>query len=409
MNRSTLFFGLTLLLAVTAYDAAPAGKPDTAKLARGRYLTRLGDCRACHTRPGHPAFSGGRPIKTPFGTVYTPNITPDKATGIGAWDAADFYRAMHNGIGLHGRYLYPVFPFPAYTKLSRKDVNAIWAYLRGVKPVHRRNRAPALRWPYRMRSTLRLWRLLYFQPGTFKPNPNRSALWNRGAYLVRGPTHCGACHTPRNGWGARIDKRALTGGTVPIDAWHVPNITPDPQIGIGKWSPKALKRFLKTGRNKRGAALGPMRDVVQSSLQYLKQRDLNAIVAYLQSVPARVPARAPRAMSPAPMRSLAKGRALYHKHCASCHGDDGRAKHAFYPDLRDNRIALAPDPTNLILIMLRGGFEASTAVYPYPYSMPPFGIRLNNGEIAAIADYVRRDWSHRAAAPISTRRVESLR
>jgi mono/diheme cytochrome c family protein len=410
MRASALLFGLALLLAAAAHGAAPSGKMDTAKLARGRYLARLGDCRACHTQPGHPAFSGGRPIKTPFGTVYTPNLTPDKATGIGVWNAADFYRAMHNGIGLHGRYLYPVFPFPAYTKLSRKDVNAIWAYLRGVKPVHRRNRPPALRWPYRMRSTLRLWRLLYFKPGAFKPDPDRSALWNRGAYLVRGLTHCGACHTPRNRWGARIDKQALAGGTVPIETvWHAPNITPDRRTGIGKWSAKALQRFLKTGRSKRGAALGPMRDVVQSSLQYLKQRDLKAIVAYLQNVPARTSTRTAGAKSPMRKQSLAKGKALYHQHCANCHGDNGRAKHAFYPDLRDNRIVLARDPTNLILIMLRGGFEASTAAYPYPYSMPPFGVRLSNNEIAAIADYVRRNWKHRASAPVQPRQVGGLR
>lgn len=403
---SAILVFLLALLTTTVYGAATAG--NTADiLARGRYLTRLGDCQACHTQPGHPAFSGGLPIETPFGVFYTPNITPDRVTGIGNWSADDFYRAMHQGIGPDGEYLYPVFPFPAYTKLSREDVKAIWTYLRSVEPVRRHNRAHTLRWPYSMRSTLKFWRLAFFRPGPFKPAPDHPDLWNRGAYLVTGLTHCGACHTPRNRWGARIGTQALAGGTVPIDGWHAPNITPNPVSGIGGWTASTLKSFLKTGRSSRGHALGPMRDVVQSSLQYLKDRDLRAIVTYLQSVPEHGPRQTPRPFADA--QPPAAGKALYNKHCATCHGDDGRGKHPFYPDLRDNPVVLAPDPTNLVLIMLRGGFQASTEASPYPYSMPPFGFRLDDVQISAIANYLRYDWGHRTPAPVGPHQVSALR
>lgn len=379
-----------LLLAGVASSAAS----DPAVLARGRYLARVGDCQACHTQPGHPAFAGGRAIPTPFGVFYTPNITPDPVTGLGNWTADEFYRAMHDGIGRNGEYLYPAFPFPAYTKLRREDVDAIWAYLRSIEPVQRADRPHQLRWPYSMRSSLGVWRSLFFTAGAYTANDERSPVWNRGAYLVTGLAHCGACHTPRNRFGALIRSRSLAGGTVPVEDWQAPNITQNTTVGIGHWSDQALRDYLATGHSSKGDALGPMRDVVQSSLQHLKEADLDAVITYLRSVPAQGPEQPASPPQQASSSGEVPGEALYRKHCASCHGDEGRAKHQFYPDLRGNSVVESRDPTNLILIVLRGGFQASTEANPFPYSMPPFGFHLHDDQIALIANYIRHSWGN---------------
>ncbi|HET6655887.1 MAG TPA: cytochrome c [Gammaproteobacteria bacterium] len=402
---------LTLLLLGLALPgfAADVG---AATVTRGQYLTRLADCRACHTQPGRAAFAGGVPIKTPFGAIYTPNITPDKETGIGAWSFDDFYRAMHLGLDENGDYLYPAFPFPAYTRMTREDVKAIWNYLQTVEPVQREDEANTLRWPYSMRSLMGVWRQFYFQPGTFQPDPDASAAVNRGAYLVRGVAHCGACHTPRNRWGATMEKYFLAGGSIPVEGWYPPNITPNPHVGIGDWSDDALKTFLTSGRSEAGAALGPMRDVVQSSLQYLNDADLNAIVAYLKQVPAigpeQVKVKHARVFAGKDKKKL-PGEVLYGKHCAGCHGDEGRARHDYFPDLHNNPIVLSRNPTNLILIMLQGGFEAATEAHPYPHSMPPFGFKLSDKDIAHIANYVRRNWDNRVVPQIQPRDIAPLR
>lgn len=406
-KRAVRLFALLLsCFAGTTYGAG------TDMVARGKYLTRLGDCRACHTQPGRAAFAGGVPIETPFGVIYAPNITPDKETGIGAWTFDDFYRAMHLGIDEDGDYLYPAFPFPAYTLLTREDVRAIWTYLRTVEPVRRQNEANTLRWPYRLRSLMGVWRQFYFQPGEFQPDPDASAAVNRGAYLVRGLAHCGACHSPRNRWGATMEKYFLAGGSIPVDGWYAPNITPNPHVGIGDWSADTLKAFLTTGRSEAGAALGPMRDVVQASLQYLNDDDLNAIVAYLEKVPAIGPKEVEVTHAPVLAGQEQKklpGEVLYGKHCDGCHGDEGRAKHDYFPDLYNNPVVLSRNPTNLILIMLRGGFEAATETQPYPHSMPPFGFKLSDKEIAQIANYVRRNWDNRVVPEILPKDVAPLR
>lgn len=397
-----------LALAVSAPIAAPAiaTAAHSATWQRGRYLARLGDCEACHTRTGGQPFAGGRAIPTPYGTAYTTNITPDRATGIGNWSEQDFYRAMHDGIRRDGAYLYPVFPFPSFTRMTRADVDAIFAYLQTVPAVHSSNVSNAFRWPYSARGMMKVWRALYFTPGTFKPDSKRSPTWNRGAYLVTGVAHCGACHSPRNRLGALVSSQALAGGTVPIDNWHAPNITPNTTFGIGKWSAADIRDFLATGHSPKGDAIGPMRGVIESSLQHLTPADINAIVTYVQSVPARNGlglAIAP----PVPVDPDA-GKQLYHDNCAACHGDDGRPAHPYYPGLRDNPVVQNLDPTDMILQMLHGGFQASTKANPYPYSMPPFGASLTDAEIATLASYVRRSFGNHAPI-VWTRNVTSLR
>jgi mono/diheme cytochrome c family protein len=263
-----------------------------------------------------------------------------------------------------------------------------------------------------------VWRHLYFQPGPYKPDTTRSAQWNHGAYLVQGLAHCGACHTPRNRLGAKSTEVPLAGGSVAIDGWIAPNITPNKVLGIGAWPAGGVRDFLATGRGAHRNALGPMRDVVQSSLQYLRGNDLDAMVAYLRTVPSfgpsRPPAGAPTAATVAPApgakpKQAPPGEALYRKHCAACHGDGGIAKHDYYPNLRNSSVALAPNPTNLVLIILRGGFQASTKTYPYPYSMPPFGFKLSDQDIADIANYIRGSWSKWPVAAVYPDQVGNLR
>lgn len=395
--------------AFAAGDSASVAA-DTATIEHGRYLVALGDCAACHTQPGQPAFSGGRPLPTPYGVFYPPNITFDRATGIGNWTEADFYRAMHDGVRPDGAYLYPAFPFPSFTRLTRADVDAIWAYLRSVPPVRKTNTPNQLDWPYSARGLMKVWRALYFRPGSFKPDPKRSPAWNRGAYLVNGIAHCGACHTPRNRLGALVGARALAGGTITIEGWRAPNISQNPAHGIGDWSAGNLRDFLQTGHSPRGDAIGPMRDVVQFATSKLSDRDLDGIVAYIKSAPAQpdiVGLSMPQlalAITPA---EHASARKLYHTECAGCHGDDGRAKQP-YPDLRGNPVVRSLDYRDLVLQILHGGFQATTAANPYPYSMPPFGARLTDDQIARLATYVRQNWGNGAPVVVAGQ-VKALR
>lgn len=401
-----------LMLAIASLwlgSAGAAAAHNNTGAARGHYLAQLGSCQACHTAEGGQPFAGGYPVKTPFGVIYAPNITPDEKTGLGSWSFADFYRAMHEGLGKDGQYLYPAFPFPSYTKLTRADVRSIWLYLKTVKPVAKADRDAELNWPYSVRRLMRLWRSRYFTKGTFEPDVNQSQAVNRGAYLVQALAHCGACHSPRNDLGAINEQYALAGATVPVDGWLAPNITSNPSLGIGAWSAQSLKSFLSTGRSEDGMALGPMRDLVQASLQHLTPGDLDAVVGYLETVPARGPRLNAKQAPKGAETNPTVGEKLYHKNCSGCHGDDGHSKQPYYPDLKNNSIVLAPNPNNMLLIIMQGGFEAATKTDPYPYSMPPFGFKLNNQQIAAIANYVRQNWNRRIVSPVREKHVDALR
>ena len=292
-------FGCRLLLAIatlvtTAIAAAAQGAPANDLVRRGEYLARLGDCVACHTAPGGKPYAGGLMINTPFGGIASPNITPDEATGIGGWTDEQFYRAMHEGRGVRGGYLYPAFPFTSFTKVSREDVLAIKAYLFSLEPVTAQRQPNTLQFPFNIRQSLLGWRELFFRPGTFKPDPARTTEVNRGAYLVEGLGHCGECHTPRNVLGATERNQALSGAIV--DGWLAPNITSDMRQGIGGWSDTELAAFLKTGvAPAKGVVFGPMKDVVHDSLQYASDDDIRAIIAYLRTTAAQEQPAAPAA------------------------------------------------------------------------------------------------------------------
>ncbi|MDE2279024.1 MAG: cytochrome c, partial [Xanthomonadaceae bacterium] len=298
-------------------QAEAAKLRDPALVARGAYLATMGDCAACHTARGSRRYAGGRVLATPFGDVPAPNITPDPDTGIGRWRFADFWRALHQGRGRRGEPLYPVFSYTSFTRVTRDDAWAIFAYLKSLPPVRQPNREPALSFPYNVRSSLLAWRALYFRPGVYRPDPARSAEWNRGAYLVQGLGHCGECHTPRNAWGAMDEKRRLVGGSLPAQDWYAPGLGTQPGGGLAGWSGQDIVDLLKTGESSKGAAFGPMADVVRNSTQYMSEADLRAMATYLRALPARGPAPAPAAFAQA--TGHAQGGELYAQQCAACH------------------------------------------------------------------------------------------
>jgi mono/diheme cytochrome c family protein len=369
-------------------SSAQAWAPTPANIARGAYLARAGDCAACHTARGGQAYAGGRAVDTPFGRVMTPNLTPDVQTGIGAWSADDFWNALHNGISRDGRLLYPAFPYPNYTKLTRMDADALFAYLRSLAPASQANQPHKLRFPYDTQAALAAWRLLYFKPGVIAPEPARGADWNRGAYLVEGLGHCSACHSPRNSLGA--SGQGLRGGLIPVLGWYAPSLASnDPHVA----------QLLGSGVSPQGAVYGPMAEVVAQSLQHLSPQDLGAMAAYLASLPPDDQNREPAEPPPEPVMKM--GAKLYGQHCADCHGKDGRGAAdadgaPAYPALAGNRTLLMTEPVNAIRIVLSGGFAPSTKGNPRPYGMPPYSQVLSDTEAAAVVSYVRASWGNAA-------------
>ena len=377
-------------------DAAFAATPE--QVARGAYLARAGNCAACHTDRGGAAFAGGKGIATPFGTVYASNLTPDTRTGIGAWSAAQFWRALHNGRSADGRLLYPAFPYPNFTEITRVDADALFAYLRSQVPVTQVNRPHALRFPYDLQASLAVWRALFFTPGVYEPDVERSVQWNRGAYLVRALGHCAACHSPRNAFGATRDSLELSGGLIPLQNWYAPSLVSGAEAGVADWSDAEVAALLRTGFTPRGAVLGPMAEVVFRSTQYLGDADIAAMAEFLRSLP-QTPRHAGVAATLA-REVRAHGEALYKDRCAACHGANGEGGNGpdgvVYVPLAGNRKLLLDSPANLIHIVVNGGFPPTTAGNPRPYGMPPFGQALKDDEIAVLATYVRNAWGNAA-------------
>ncbi len=376
----------------TGAPAAAAASP--AVIERGAYLARAGNCRGCHSSAGGAEFAGGRGVETPFGTVFAPNITPDTKTGIGTWSAAEFWRALHHGRSKNGRLLYPAFPYPSYTNMTREDSDALYAYLRSVKPVEQANNAHDLPFPYNTQLALAVWRALYFSPGGFEAEARKSAEWNRGKYLVDALAHCAACHSSRNFLGATSVNAEFAGGLMPDEAWYAPSLASPREAGLQGWTREEAVKLLKDGVSTHAAVSGPMADVVYSSTQYLSTQDLGAMADYLASIPVREPARKEAAR--AATEVLARGGKVYEQQCASCHGDQGQGAPSIYPALAGNRAVLLDSPNNLVQIIRKGGFAPSTAGNPQPLGMPPFGQVLSSDDIAAVTTYVRQSWGNSA-------------
>ncbi len=386
-----------------AAGAAPAAD----RIARGAYLARAGNCMGCHTAQGGRPWAGGRGVPTPFGTVYAPNLTPDVATGIGAWSAAEFWRALHNGRARDGRLLYPAFPYPNYTRITRDDADAILAYLRSLPPVAQANRPHALRFPFDQQAALAVWRALYFRPERIAPDPSRDAAWNRGAYLVEGLGHCNACHASRNALGATASTLDLAGGLIPVQNWYAPSLTSAAEASVVGWDTQHIVDLLKTGVSARGAVMGPMGEVVGGSTQYLSDADLRAMASYLKALPPSSLAIARGDAMPVPAAD-SPGAKLYAQHCAQCHGDQGEGVPGIYAPLAGSRAVTMRVSANLVHLVLEGGFPPSTAGNPRPYGMPPFATVLSTEEVAQLLSYVRASWGNRGA-PVSALEVARFR
>lgn len=387
-----------------------ASAPTPAMLARGEYLARAGDCMACHTARGGAAFAGGLALATPFGTVYTSNLTPDDETGIGTWSSADFWRALHNGRAKSGRLLYPAFPYTNYTKVTREDSDALYAWLRTLAPVHQPDRPNALRWPYDTQVALAVWRALYFTPGTYTPDTARSAEWNRGAYLVQGLGHCSACHAARNALGATSDSLDLAGGLIPLQNWYAPSLQSPQEAGVADWSTADIVRLFQTGATRHGWVTGPMAEVVLRGTQYLSGQDLASIAQYLKALPGAHADATPvaRAYPPvSPVVALA-GAKLYQDRCAQCHGAKGQGVPDAYPALAGNRAVTMERPANLVQMVMYGGFAPATAGNPRPFGMPPYVLVLSDSDIAAVLTHIRTSWGNHAG-PVSEFQVKRLR
>jgi mono/diheme cytochrome c family protein len=389
-------------------DLPPTTPPASEQVARGAYLARVGNCMLCHTERGGAAYAGGRPIATPFGTVFSSNLTPDAATGLGNWSAAHFRRALHEGRSRDGRLLYPAFPYDHTTLVTGADADALFDYLRSLPPVNRPNRLHRLRWPYDTQAALAVWRALYFRPGKFEEDAAHTPEWNRGAYLVRGLGHCGACHTARNALGGGGELTDLSGGLIPMQNWYAPSLSSSNQAGVADWKLAEIEQLLSTGVTPRAMVQGPMAEVVMHSLQYLEPNDIRAIAVFLKSLPPTPGDTDPREVPQASAGVLARGGKIYDRHCAACHGDDGQGVPNAYPALAGNRAITLPMTANLVQMVLNGGFAPATRGNPRPFGMPPFATQLSDGDVAAVLSFVRSSWGNRAA-PLSELEVTQQR
>lgn len=389
---------LTISLILASFPAAADDRT-----SRGRYLAILGDCAGCHTKADalSPPYSGGLPFVAAFGTIYSSNITPDKETGIGNWTPAQFYKALHTGIAADGHHLYPAFPFPYFTHVTRADSDALYAYLRTVKPVHAVPPPNKLIPPFNIRAMMMLWNQLFLDPKPLKNNPTKSGAWNRGNYIVNGFGHCAACHTPKNALFGDETSKALTGGTQ--EDWFSANLNGNDRDGLGRWTVADIVQYLKTGRNKYAWAAGSMQEKVTSSTSHMSDGDLTAIAIYLKSLP---PAPQPEPSHPGTL-AMQKGQAVFVAECSACHTEPDAGTPRAYPSLAGDTLVMGREPTTVIRIVLQGAQSAKTQNAPTTYSMPSFAA-LKDKDIADVMTYIRNAWGNRAS-PVSTKEVKTLR
>jgi mono/diheme cytochrome c family protein len=381
--RNGITIAITLGALCASSSLARAASPqDFSAIERGRYLTWAADCGSCHTVPGSDQpFAGGRPIETPFGILVAPNITPDRETGIGSWTDEQFDTAVRNGRTRNGARLYPAMPFPYYTRMSREDVRDIRAYLNTIASIRNAVQTNQLPLPFNIRMSMLVWNALYFTPGEFHPDPSKSNEWNRGAYLVLGPGHCGACHTPKTLLGGDKSSEAFQGFT--LQGWTAPPVTSG-QGPLQNWSLDDVATYLKTGHNQFAAAAGLMGEVVDLSTSRMTDNDVKAMAAYLKDI------SGPAQQSSSPDKDvLAAGAAIYQDLCSACHRQDGKGIPNMFPDLTETPTVKANDPTTVLRVIMLGSQTVSTEREPTGPTMPAFAWQLDDAQIAAVATYVR--------------------
>jgi mono/diheme cytochrome c family protein len=386
VKRLSRCASLAVLLVLPAAGAYAADKVEA-----GRYQAILGDCVSCHTAENGKPFAGGRVLATPFGKLATSNITSDKDTGIGAWSEEDFRRAMKEGVSPGGKRLYPAMPYPAYSRMTDADVSALWAYMKTIAPVSRRVQTNLLPFPFHIRTLMAVWNWLNFKPANFVAESGKSATWNRGAYLVTGAAHCGACHTPKSLLGADKADQHLAGGS--LEGWFAPDITPNKVFGIGNWSIDDIIAYLRTGWNSHAVASGPMAEAVENSTSQMTPTDLVATAVYLKDQPA-----ASHAGAAASGQQVKAGEAVYQTNCTSCHGWDGKGEGRLFPPLAGNNIVRQDSAESLVRIVLAGGQAAHTHEAPTAPSMPSFAWRLGDQQVADLLTYVRNSWGNQAGS-----------
>ena len=406
--------GLLLLFAVST---SRADENVSAPGSPGEYLARAGDCVACHSVPGGKPFAGGLKMGSPLGNIYSTNITPDRETGIGNYSLGDFDRALRTGVAKDGHRLYPAMPYPSYAKLTDADVAALYAFfMKQVPPVHQENLKNEIPWLLSFRWPLAIWSLVFTTSGSYVVKSGHDAEWNRGAYLVQGLGHCGACHTPRGfAWQEKAldDSSAVYLSGTLLDAWYAPDLRGDVRIGLGGWSQEDLADFLKNGHNQAETAFGSMIDVVNNSTPYLSDNDINAIAVYLKSLQATsaqqtvtyddattVALRSGHATQP--------GAAIYAGICANCHAFDGKGFSPYTPTLAGNPTVLDNDASSLINLVLNGSNPLIVKGTPDPYRMPQFRQQYSDQEIADVVTFIRNGWGNRAP-PVTAPEVASLR
>jgi mono/diheme cytochrome c family protein len=393
-----------VLLCTATVRAQNPDKQSFEIIEHGRYMATAGDCAACHTAKGGQAFVGGGALQTPFGTLLAPNITSDVETGIGGWSDDEFVNAVQNGIGHGGIHLYPAMPYTYYTKMTREDVIAIRAYLETLQPVRNLVQANQLPFPFNQREAMVGWNELYFRPGEFKPDPGKSAEWNRGAYLVEGAEHCGLCHTPKNAMGGDENSQTMRGSV--LQNWNAPNITGNRRVGIGDWTVDDIALYLKTGRNRYDIASGPMADAITHSTSHLTDADLRAIAVYLKDLSAG------GGSSPQPISAqdpaMQQGQAIYNNQCAACHTAGGGGIVGLFPRLGGAPLVQQSQATSLIRVVLEGSRAVATDGAPTGPAMPSFAWRLSDADIAAVITYIRNAWGN-AAPQVSASEVSNMR
>jgi mono/diheme cytochrome c family protein len=396
---------LTSLILCSAFLLSPARatEPSDEVIEHGKALVVAGDCASCHTADPAKPFAGGKRIDTPFGAVYSPNLTPDRDTGIGNWSNDDFYRALRYGVAPNGSHYYPAFPYPYFSKMTRDDILAVRAYLATLAPVANQVPPPALRFPFNFRVLMRAWNYLFFRPGILEPDQSKGTDWNRGRYLVEGLGHCGACHTPKNFFGADRRGHSLTGG--PVDGWFAARLDRAERSGLKSWSVDDIVEYLQSGRNGKSHADGLMAEVIVNSTSKMSDGDIKAIAVYLKSLPAGIP----EPQGPTPTEAgMAAGKEVYAHNCIACHEADGSSSPRVYPPLNGNALLQSADASSTLRIILDGAQTVTTPRAPNTGSMPAYAKDLSDQQIADVTNYIRNSFGN-AAPMVTTEQVAKAR
>lgn len=379
----------------TATNFAAADAPDSAALVeRGKYLALAGNCGSCHTEEDGEFMAGGVAFVTPFGTLYSTNITSHPEAGIGSWTKEQFRQSLRSGVRPNGEHLYPAFPYTAFTKITDADIDALYAYFRTVPAAASNPPENELSFPFDQRWLMAGWKALFFEEGAYRADPGRSAEWNRGAYLVEGLGHCGACHTPRNLLGAERSSAHMSGGTymdrIPdgtFRPWSTVNLT-SASTGLANWSVEELAAYLKTGMNSFIGTHGPMNEVIMNSTRHLSDEDVLAMSVYLKSLPPIESNTGAKASA----EELRLGETVYTLNCGTCHLPTGMGAEDSGPPIALSPLLRASDPTSLLNVIIYGPQLPDPPLPTKWRMMEAFGETLSDEEIAALATYLRSTW-----------------